>query len=144
MSDPKANVKKVKAYPIESQIKTSTGDAPAKIVKLTFQGFLAEIGIGTLKPGEPISFAFELPVLRQTVTGQGIVVKIYNQWGGQSPSGAQVQPSAPATPGAASAPGDAKPAILHLIEVHFHGIGDVNLTKIRSFLESLSKAAKQP
>lgn len=145
MSDQNVNVKKVKAYPFAAQFKTASRTLPAKIVKLTLQGFLAEVSSGLLQPGDHFEVSFELPALHTLVTAPGTVVKIYNQWAGNSTklgSGAAPSPSVNPDPGKAGPAAAASPSVLRLVEVHFQSLPLTDKEKIVEFLQALAKAPK--
>lgn len=130
MADPKAQVKKVKAYPIAATLKSAGGAFPAQVVKLTPQGFLAEITASNLQPGEHFEVTFELPVVHQVVTELCVMVKLYNQWAGSAATQAQ----------AAAAGAPIQPGILRLCEMHFQNFSDQGKGHVLSFLRALNKA----
>lgn len=132
----KNNVKKVKAYPFPVNFQIGTLAVPGQIVKLTLQGFLAEVGLGSLKPGDRFECSFELPVLHHFISSPGVMMKLYNQWSGSSEAavGVSNEPKPPA-PGEGSTSG---PNVLHLIEFHFQNLSAENRGKIQAFLSALS------
>lgn len=137
MSDQNVNVKKVKAYPIPMQLKTESDVFPARIVRLTFQGFLAEVATGQVKPGDQFDVVFELPVSRVTVAERGKTVKIYNQWTGR-PSGPALPSETEPTPSASAS----ARSVIHLVEVHFVNLSFSGKENIAQFLEALAKVTK--
>lgn len=132
------NVKKVKAYPIPVSFQIGTTPVTGNIVKLTQQGFLAEVGLATLQPGEKFDCKFELPVLHRIVTSGGVMVKLYNHWAGKSTeAGAESGGPTPApSPGTT-----ANPKVMRLIEYHFQNLSSENKSSIQMFLKALGKGA---
>ena len=82
MSAKSPDVKKVKAYPISAVLKGKTTQMSASIMKLAEVGFLAELSSGVVTVGDKFDFTFELPVMHKVITGEGVVVKVYNQFSG--------------------------------------------------------------
>ena len=74
-------IKKVKAYPIATTLKSASAAYPAQIVKLTQQGFLVEANVSGLKPGEKFDCSFEIPLTHYTISQQVVAVKVYSQTG---------------------------------------------------------------
>ena len=56
------------------------------IMKLADLGFLAELSSGLVAAGDKFDFTFELPVSHKMISGQGVVVKVYNQFSGATGS----------------------------------------------------------
>lgn len=137
MNQTKVVVKKVKQYPFGVQFKTATGAFNGQIVKLTPQGFLAEVPVPTLQPLERLECAFELPVLHKSVASGVVVVKVYNQWNGGA-QGAQAKATTTAPP---TGPGPAASTspVVHLVELHFQSLPDASKNHITSFLKSSEK-----
>ena len=137
-----AKAKKIRPFPIAVKFQLGTTEVVGQIMKLTLQGFLAEVGVSTLKPGERFDCAFELPVLHYQVAAPGVMVKLYNQWGGK--------PDAPAAGTSTNAPltllptvgDDSLAKVVHLIEYHFTNLSSQNRTKIQIFLNAIQKGAK--
>ena len=71
---------KVKAYPIPAQIVSDLGPAKAEILKLTYVGFMAEIGESKIQAGDKLEVTFEFPVVHLRMKELGVVVKLYNQF----------------------------------------------------------------
>jgi hypothetical protein len=138
-------IKKVSAYPFAVQIKLETSASVGQIVKLTQSGFLAEISISTLQPGEKFECTFELPVSHAVITEPCVLIKLYNQWGAGGKTSATVtEAQAPAQPPPVVSAGVSTPAaaglsIQRLAEVHFVNLKQDNWKKITTFLSSLNK-----
>lgn len=123
-------VKKVNAYPIAFRLKTAERTVAGQIVKLTLQGFLAEIEAKDLKPGEHFDVSFEIPVFHSFVSERGIMVKLYNRWAGDPVRAASaVEQSAQST----------GPHVIRLIEVHFESLSPKSHESISTFLRALNK-----
>lgn len=71
-------VKKVKPYPIE----VSIGSAEGQIAKLIPTGFLAYVKVH-LRVGDQCKGRFKVPVQNYWIEYHGLVVKTYDQFGGQ-------------------------------------------------------------
>lgn len=136
MSQHSVQIKKVKAYPIAVQFKTATAVLPGQIVKLTQNGFLAEVGATSLQPGEKFECTFELPVMHHLVTEPVVMIKFYTQWAGKS------QTPNPATSAPHAEVGATGHGVLHLIEAHFTSLGETNHLKITSFLQTIQKPSQ--
>lgn len=108
------NVRKVKPFPIQAQLKDSRGSFAGQIVKLTVQGLMIEVAGSSVQPGEKVELNFITPVLNGVVVLAGVVVKVYNQL----------------APGAKVGSGSN-----HLIEVHFRSVPDSSMRQIALFLE---------
>lgn len=124
-------VKKVKAYPFPLQIMTDSGVIQGQVVKLTLQGFLAEVPSSALQTGEKVQVSFELPVLHAVINEPGVMVKLYTQWGGRG----QTQGPAEASSAASNV------HHLHLIEIHFKPLSIAGSESISTFLRSLNKTS---
>jgi len=104
-------VKKVKAYPIPGSLKQESGLVPIRIVKLVLQGFLAEVDVGYIQPGDRFQVGFELPVSHHLVSENIVIVKLYNQ-------------------------SRTTPVVVHLIEAHFTDLSTVNKVRVTEFLRA--------
>ena len=138
-------IKKVSAYPFPVQIKFETSASTGQIVKLTQSGFLAEISLNAVQPGEKFECTFELPVSHALIVEPCVLIKLYNQWGPGAKPAAGTAPTpppsaAPVTPSAGVAtPASAGLTIQRLAEVHFQDLKQENWKKITAFLNSLNK-----
>jgi hypothetical protein len=138
-------IKKVNAYPFAVQIKFETSASVGQIVKLTQSGFLAEISLNALQPGEKFECTFELPVSHAVITEPCVLIKLYNQWGaGEKTSATGTEAKAPAAPPPVVSAGVSTPAaaglsIQRLAEVHFVNLKQDNWKKITAFLGSMNK-----
>jgi hypothetical protein len=144
LSGGKVQVKKVKAFPFPASVKIGTSALPGQIVKLTVQGFLVEFNLKTIKPGDKIEVAFELPVLKHSINEACVVVKLYNQWAvGSGPAeGAAPESAAPKdakvaaqTPGAPVTPAK----VVQLVECHFTNLNNSSRERIQSFLNAVGR-----
>lgn len=106
--------KKVRPFPIAAQV--AGGEAPVRgnIIKLTPLGFLIEIGANFMKVGEKYEVTFELPVSHFTVKEGVVVVKSYNQFGGDTKAGGN---------------------LVRVLEMHFRAVSHANKEKITEFLK---------
>lgn len=104
-------IKKVKAYPIPGSLKQESrpesGFVPIRIVKLVLQGFLAEVDVGYIQPGDRFHVSFELPVSHHLVLENIVIVKLYNHSSGAN-----------------------------LIEAHFVDLSTVNKVRVTEFLRA--------
>jgi hypothetical protein len=146
MSQQPVKIKKVKAFPIAGQLKTSAAAFPIQVVKLTQLGFLAEITASMLQPGEKFESIFELPVLHRPINEQVVLIKLYNQWGGNlaamSPAATgSTAPAPPANSETTNSGVSSSPAVLRLIEVHFVALSESGRGNIVNFLNTLRKSA---
>lgn len=126
-SEPK--IKKVKAYPIQAQLKDQHGSFPGQIMKLTLNGLMIEVAGTSVQPGEKVEISFVTPVLHGVVGLVGVVVKVYNQLTG----GSQPAP-APGTPLGS----------IHLLEVHYKSVPPDSMGRIAAYLESTGQAKRGP
>lgn len=148
-SDPR--VKKVSAYPIPVAIKTAAATLNGQIVRLTLQGFLAEIAPSNLQPGDRFEVSFSIPVINTAVTEPGVMIKLYSQWGAQKndQKGSSSEPAAPEKDQPAPAPNapnltlgspsaEGRP-VVHLIEVHFQSLGLNARAAVSQFVRATGK-----
>jgi hypothetical protein len=121
--NPKENVrvKKVQAYPFAAQLVLKSGPVPAKILKLTQAGFLAEIASPILQAGEKLEVTFETPVLHATVKEQCVVIKLYTKHSGIQGAGVQ-----------------------HIAEIHFNPFSLAGKTAVTNFLNQLASKKSVP
>lgn len=135
-ADKKAVVKKVRAFPINAQLKIGASAIKASIVRLNTRGVLAEVAVSDLLPGEKCEMAFEIPVLHFAINEQMVVVKQYSQW--QGGKHAQVQMQAQAQAPAAQQPStNPKPGVAHLVEAHFTALSETGRERIVAFLKAV-------
>jgi hypothetical protein len=144
LPDQQVKIKKVKPYPIAAQLSRLTGAASApaaapssgasaggaapagtglagQIKLLTINGFLCELPITGLQPGEKFQVTFELPVTHKQVSESIVVVKLYIQGTGIATSAT----------GAATAG--------HIAEFHFTDLSLAGREAIGTFLRQLGK-----
>lgn len=124
---PETKIKKVKAYPIQAQLKDAKGSFPGQIMKLTLNGLMIEVAGTSVQPGDRVEISFVTPVLHGVVGLVGVVVKVYNQLTGGS------QP--PPTPGTSV-------GSIHLIEVHYKMVPPESMGRIAEYLESTGQAKR--
>ena len=140
-------IKKVKAYPIPAQIVSDLGPAKAEILKLTYVGFMAEIGESKIQAGDKLEVTFEFPVVHLRMKELGVVVKLYNQFAPlpKMNSEAAGKPEAkPATSPAETSKVDRHGVemggVMHLAEIHFKPLSAKGKQNISQFLKMLSQA----
>jgi hypothetical protein len=104
-------VKKVPAYPIAAQLKMNTAVGKAGLVKLTQLGFLAEVDITNLIPGDKCDIEFTIPVLGHHIAEPIVVIKQYTRMN------------------------DSK-TMAHLIEAHFTNLSSTSKAKIKDFMRA--------
>lgn len=151
MADKQVKVKKVKAYPIPTQIKGVPGNESfatvGQIHKLALTGFLCEVPPLSHQPGDKFVVAFELPAVHLQVTETIVMVKLYNQWAGMkaAPGGSETAaaPGASQSQGqgqnAAPAPGASSSSVQQLAEYHFVNLSLAGKESILKFLKLMSK-----
>lgn len=116
--------KKVSAYPFPVQLKTEKIALVGKVLDLTEAGMMTEAPPGAaLRMGERFDFSFVLPVLSAAVTGEAVIVKLYDHF---------VAPAA-----SASGP----PVIQHLVGLQFRSVSAPGANAIVEFLHALGRKA---
>lgn len=130
-------VKKVKAFPIAAGIKTAEGQfIPVQIVKLTKQGFLAELAPTPIQPGEKFEVHFEIPVYHTKISEPVVMVKLYQHWGQNSAPVSADKSASAAEPTLQPQQGA---GIMHLVEMHFQNLSITSRNHIDTFLSQVQK-----
>ncbi|MCM2281828.1 MAG: hypothetical protein NDI61_08270 [Bdellovibrionaceae bacterium] len=143
------HVKKVKAYPIPAQMVSGLGPAKAEIRKLTYIGFMAEIGESKIQAGDKLEITFVLPVVHLSVKEQCVVVKLYNHFamkgstlntksGSDTSVKVDVQ-TASVAPTATNRSGLNLGEVMHMAEIHFKPLSANGKKNIGQFLKMLSQ-----
>ena len=127
--------KKVAPFPIPVQFVTAAGPVQGQLVKLTLQGFLAEIPSMSVQPGESLEVTFEIPVTHAVVKQHCVFVKIYSHWGPKATKTAPVTDSH-LTLGSPKAEGL---SVLQLVEVHFQPLQEPGRSAILQFMKLIKQ-----
>lgn len=113
-------MKPVKAFPIAAQIAHAGAPYPSQIVKLTMQGFLAEMTSSQLKTGDKFDCTFQLPIGGEALTEACVVIKHYTHW---------IENQGTKVAG-------------YLIEGHFRPLSDKGGAQVSQFLRAVNAGAK--
>ena len=121
-----------------------------QIVRLTLQGFLAEVAPSNLQPGDRFDVSFTIPVLNASISEPVVMIKLYSQWGEQNRASSPTvtnaekdpQGSTPVGPNltSGSPKAEGRP-VVHLIEVHFQSLGLTARSAITQFVRATGKPA---
>lgn len=105
MSDSGTEIKKVKAFPFPISIKIGTHVVQGQVLKMTTAGIMVETSSGLVAVGDKLEAEFTLPVMKNLISFNGLVVKFYNQAGG-----------------------------LRIAEIHFKSLSEANKEKVLHYL----------
>jgi hypothetical protein len=75
----KPGVVKVKAFPFPVTIKNGANVIPGEVVRMSGLGIMAEIQSGMIAVGDKPDIEFTLPVVKDVIMCQGLVVKFLQQ-----------------------------------------------------------------
>ena len=138
--------KKVSPFPIPVQLLTAVGPVQGQLVKLTLQGFLAEMPIMNVQPGETLEITFEIPVTHAVVKQHCVLVKIYSHWGSATHNKSHNQADNSTKPAPAvdshltlGSPKAEGLSVLQLVEVHFQPLQEPGRSAIIQFMKLIKQ-----
>jgi hypothetical protein len=124
-SAPKNNIKRIKPYPFEAQIKDDRSSRAGQIILLTETSALIDSAAAAVLPGDKLEVSFLLPVLAESVQFSAVVVKVYNHLSGLSAPQGSLK--------------GAPQINLQRLEVHFRSIDSLSRNHIERFLDQIGQ-----
>lgn len=140
--EPTVIKKKVPPYPFPVQIQTESAPLSGYMLKLTENGFLADMGAAVLKVGKETIAKFSLPAGFGSIECRVRIIKTYDTYREVRP-GIKVAPAPTAEPVSTEAPTD--PAIpapappgnkIRIVEAHFVQVSEQITNRIGQFLQA--------
>lgn len=140
--------KKVAPYPFPVQIQTESAPISGYMLKLTAQGFLADMGSAVLKVGKETIAKFSLPAGYGSIECRVRIIKTYDSYREKrqgikvaaAPSTEEASPDAPTDPAIPAPPPAGNK--FRMVEAHFVQVSEQITDRIGQFLQAQSNPQK--